>query len=567
MAPTEQEIKRCWYKEMSVYQVWPRSFCDGNGDGIGDLKGVLSKLDYIKSLGVDAIWFSPLYKSPQKDYGYDIADYRSIQPEYGTMEDFKAVLDGAHERGLRVIMDLVVNHTSDQHEWFRDCVEKGEKSPYFDYYFWRRGKGKNEKRRPNNWTSTFAGPAWEYCKENGEYYLHLFAVEQPDLNMDNPKVREEVKDIMRFWLDMGVDGFREDVITFISKREGLPSSPYWFPVACGVENYIHGPHLDEYLMEFKNDVLAKYDCMTVGEAPMMTTKRALEHITEGDHQQLNMMFNFDHMGADCIAYSWLKTKFSLKRLKKAFSRWQSELYGKAWNALYIENHDQPRVINRYGSLKYRVESAKSLAVSYICQSGTPFIYQGQEIGMVNLGLDDINDYVDVSTINNYGVAKALLGKKKAMELVKYASRDNARSPVQWNAEKNAGFTSADKPWFFVNPNYTEINVEAAEKDPDSILNFYRRLLKFRKENDVVIYGTYEEIYKDSNELYAYIRRLGSKKVLVVCSFSEKAVGFTSPDELDLSKAELAINSYSPCGVVNNGFTLRPYETRVYIWND
>ena len=567
MAPTEQEIKRCWYKEMSVYQVWPRSFCDGNGDGIGDLKGVLSKLDYIKSLGVDAIWFSPLYKSPQKDYGYDIADYRSIQPEYGTMEDFKAVLDGAHERGLRVIMDLVVNHTSDQHEWFRDCVEKGEKSPYFDYYFWRRGKGKNEKRRPNNWTSTFAGPAWEYCKENGEYYLHLFAVEQPDLNMDNPKVREEVKDIMRFWLDMGVDGFREDVITFISKREGLPSSPYWFPVACGVENYIHGPHLDEYLMEFKNDVLSKYDCMTVGEAPMMTTKRALEHITEGENQQLNMMFNFDHMGADCIAYSWLKTKFSLKRLKKAFSRWQSELYGKAWNALYIENHDQPRVINRYGSLKYRVESAKSLAVSYICQSGTPFIYQGQEIGMVNLGLDDINDYVDVSTINNYGVAKALLGKKKAMELVKYASRDNARSPVQWNAEKNAGFTSADKPWFFVNPNYTEINVEAAEKDPDSILNFYRRLLKFRKENDVVIYGTYEEIYKDSNELYAYIRRLGSKKVLVVCSFSEKAVGFTSPDELDLSKAELAINSYSPCGVVNNGFTLRPYETRVYIWND
>ncbi len=567
MAPTEQEIKRCWYKEMSVYQVWPRSFCDGNGDGIGDLKGVLSKLDYIKSLGVDAIWFSPLYKSPQKDYGYDIADYRSIQPEYGTMEDFKAVLDGAHERGLRVIMDLVVNHTSDQHEWFRDCVEKGEKSPYFDYYFWRRGKGKNEKRRPNNWTSTFAGPAWEYCKKNGEYYLHLFAVEQPDLNMDNPKVREEVKDIMRFWLDMGVDGFREDVITFISKREGLPSSPYWFPVACGVENYIHGPHLDEYLMEFKNDVLSKYDCMTVGEAPMMTTKRALEHITEGENQQLNMMFNFDHMGADCIAYSWLKTKFSLKRLKKAFSRWQSELYGKAWNALYIENHDQPRVINRYGSLKYRVESAKSLAVSYICQSGTPFIYQGQEIGMVNLGLDDINDYVDVSTINNYGVAKALLGKKKAMELVKYASRDNARSPVQWNAEKNAGFTSADKPWFFVNPNYTEINVEAAEKDPDSILNFYRRLLKFRKENDVVIYGTYEEIYKDSNELYAYIRRLGSKKVLVVCSFSEKAVGFTAPDELDLSKAELAINSYSPCGVVNNGFTLRPYETRVYIWND
>ena len=567
MAPDEQEIKRTWYKEMSVYQIWPRSFCDGNGDGIGDLKGVLSKLDYIKSLGVDAIWFSPLYKSPQKDYGYDIADYRAIQPEYGTMEDFKAVLDGAHERGLRVIMDLVVNHTSDQHEWFLDSKNNGKNSPYYDYYFWRKGKGRNGMRRPNNWTSTFAGPAWEYCKENGEYYLHLFAVEQPDLNMDNPKVREEVKDIMRFWLDMGVDGFREDVITFISKREGLPSSPYWFPVACGVENYIHGPHLDEYLTEFAKDVYANYDCMTVGEAPMMTTKRALEHITEGENQQLNMMFNFEHMGADCIAYSWFKTKFSLKRLKKAFSRWQNDLYGKAWNALYMENHDQPRVINRYGSLKYRVESAKSIAVSYLFQSGTPFIYQGQEIGMTNLGLDNIEDYVDVSTINNYGVAKALLGKKKAMELVKYASRDNARSPVQWSAEKNAGFTSADKPWFFVNPNYTEINVEAAEKDPDSILNFYRKLLNFRKENDVVIYGTYEEIYENSGEIYAFIRRLGNKKLLVVCSYSEKAVGFTSPAELDLSKAELAVNNYSPCGIVNNGFTLRPYETRVYLWND
>ena len=552
---------KSWYKEMAVYQVWPRSFCDGNGDGIGDLKGVLSKLDYIKSLGVDAIWFSPLYKSPQKDYGYDIADYRSIQPEYGTLEDFKLVLDEAHKRGLRVIMDLVVNHTSDQHEWFKESM-KGHDNPYHDYYYWRKGKG---KRRPNNWMSAFAGPAWDYNKDLDEWYLHVFAVEQPDLNMDNPKVREEVKDIMRFWLDMGVDGFREDVITFISKPEGLPSSPYWFPVGTGIEQYMHGPHLDEYLYEFKRDVLSKYDCMTVGEAPMMTTKKALKHIAEGDKQQLNMMFHFEHMAADCLFYSWLKTDFSLKKLKKVYTRWQTDLYGKAWNALYIENHDQPRIVNRYGSIEYRVESAKMLATMYICQSGTPFIYQGQEIGMTNLGLDDINGYVDVSTLNNYKVAKALLGEKKAMELVKYASRDNARTPVQWSAEKNAGFTTADKPWFFVNPNYTEINVANQDKDPDSILNYYRKLLKFRKENQIVIYGTYKEYYKNSKDLFVYEREYEGKRLLVINSFTDKPVMFKAPEGFDLEKGELVLSNYNYPGVTYNGFKTKPYETRVYLF--
>ena len=555
----EQEIKRSWYKEMAVYQVWPRSFKDGNGDGIGDLKGVLEKLDYIKSLGVDAIWFSPLYKSPQKDYGYDIADYRDIAPEYGTLDEFKEVLKGAHERGLRVIMDLVVNHTSDQHEWFKNSIKDPE-GPYHDYYFWRKGRG---KRPPNNWMSTFAGPAWEYNEKLDEYYLHLFAVEQPDLNHDNPKVREEVKDIMRFWLDMGVDGFREDVITFISKKKGLPSSPYYFPIGTGIENYMHGPHLDEYLAEYRHDVLDKYDCMTVGEAPMMTTKKALHHIAEGPDQQLNMMFHFEHMSADCLFMSWLKTKFDLKKLKKVYTRWQKDLYGKAWNALYIENHDQPRIINRYGSVKFREESAKMLATMYICQSGTPFIYQGQEIGMLNMALDDINDYVDVSTLNNYKVAKSLLGEKKAMELVHYASRDNARTPVQWSSEKNAGFTTADKPWFFVNPNYTEINVAAQEDDPDSILNYYRKLIRFRKEHDVMIYGSYEEYYANSDELFVYGRFLDGKKALVICSFSEENVAFAAPEGFELAKGTLALSNYHMCGVVNNGFTLRPYETRVY----
>ena len=554
-------MQKSWYKEMAVYQVWPRSFCDGNADGIGDLKGVLSKLDYIKSLGVDAIWFSPLYKSPQKDYGYDIADYRSIQPEYGTMEDFKLVLEEAHKRGLRVIMDLVVNHTSDQHEWFLKGIEDPT-SKYHSYYHWYKGKG---KRRPNNWMSTFAGPAWEYNEKNDEYYLHLFAVEQPDLNMDNPEVRQEVKDIMKFWLDMGVDGFREDVITFISKKEGLPSSPYWFPVATGIENYMHGPHLDEYLLEFKNDVLSNYDCMTVGEAPMMTTKKALKHIKEGPNQHLNMMFHFEHMAADCLFYSWFKTKFSLRRLKKVFTRWQNDLYGQAWNALYMENHDQPRVINRYGSTEYRVESAKMLAVTYICQCGTPFIYQGQEIGMVNYPFTDINQYTDVSTVNNYGVAKSLLGADKALKLANYASRDNARTCVQWSAEKNAGFTTADEPWFWVNPNYTEINVEAAEKDPNSILHFYRKLLKFRKENEVVIYGNYKEHYKKSKDLYVYERNYEGKRLLVVCSYTDKAVPFTAPKGFDLSKGECVLCNYEDTAVSANGFTTRPYETRVYLF--
>ncbi len=554
-------MKKCWYKEMAVYQVWPRSFCDGDGDGIGDLKGVLSKLDYIKSLGVDAIWLSPIYTSPQKDYGYDIADYRNIQPEYGTMEDFKKVLEEAHKRDLKVIMDLVVNHTSDQHEWFKKSIEDPT-SEYHDYYFWRKGKG---KRRPNNWMSTFAGPAWEYNEKNDEYYLHLFAVEQPDLNMDNPKVREEVKDIMRFWLDMGVDGFREDVITFISKKEGLPMSPYYFPVATGIENYIHGPHLDEYLMEFKREVYDHYDCMTVGEAPMMTTKNALKHITEGENQQLNMMFHFEHMAADCMFYSWFKTKFSLKKLKKVFSRWQEDLYGKAWNALYLENHDQPRVINRYGNPEYRVESAKMLAVSYICQSGTPFIYQGQEIGMLNYPFQSVDDFTDVSTVNNYGVAKSLLGAEKALDLARYASRDNARTVVQWNSEKNAGFTTADKPWFFVNPNYTEINVEAAEKDPDSILNFYRKLLKFRKENHIVIYGDYKEHYKNSDQLYVYERNYEGRRLLVINSFTADAVEFKAPAGFDLTKGELVLSNYNYPAVTSNGFKTKPYETRVYLF--
>ena len=558
------EIKKNWYKEMSVYQIWTRSFCDGNGDGIGDLKGVLSKLDYIKSLGVDAIWFSPIYKSPQKDYGYDISDYRSIAPEYGTMEDFKAILDGAHERGLKVIMDLVVNHTSDQHKWFQESL-KGEDNPYHDYYIWRKGKGKNP---PNNWKSTFPGPAWEYNEKLDKYYLHLFAVEQCDLNMDNPAVRNEVKDIMRFWLDMGVDGFREDVITYISKKEGLPNG-FPLPVACGMEHFTCGPHLYEYLQEFNDEVLSKYDCMTVGEAPMMTPDLALKFIDERDSkkQVLKMMFNFQHMEADCIITSFITTKFSLKKLKSAMSNWQTKLYGKGWNALYLENHDQPRIISRYGSEKFRVESGKMLATMYICQSGTPYIYQGQEIGMTNIRLPELDMYVDVATYNTYDICKKLgFPHKSIMKRLMRASRDNARTPVQWTCGKNAGFTTAEKPWFYINPNYTEVNVEDAEKDPDSILNYYRKLLKFRKENEIVIYGDYKEHYHESDKLFVYERNYEGKKMLVICSFSDKIERFKAPKGFDLAKGRVVLGNYDCFNSGFDCFNLRPYETKVYMFD-
>lgn len=549
---------RKWYKEMSVYQIWPRSFCDGNGDGIGDLKGILSKLDYIKSIGVDAIWFSPLYPSPNADYGYDIADYRDISKDYGTLDEFKEIIKEAHARDLKVIMDLVVNHTSDQHKWFLES-KKGKDNPYHDYYFWRKGKNGKE---PNNWLSTFQGKAWEYDKDLDEYYLHVFAKEQPDLNMDNPKVRQEVKDIMRFWLDMGVDGFREDVITFISKAEGLPNG-FPLPTACGIEHYSDGPHLNEYLREFK-DVLDEYDCFTVGEAPMMTTKKALKYIKEGNGQLLNMMFNFEHMSADNIITNWIRTPFNLGKLKQVYNRWQNDLFGKAWNANYIENHDQPRIISRYGSEKYRVESGKMLASMYILQSGTPFIYQGQEIGMLNANIPTIDRYKDVSAINTYKLFRKLgFSDKFTMKTCMYASRDNARTPMQWNDKKNAGFTDADEPWFEVNPNYKQINVEQADKDPNSILNFYRKLLKFRKENDIVKYGDFE-LLKTAKNIFAFVRHLDGKKLLVVNSFSEKEMAFKAPADFDLEKAELVLNNYPTNKVVHNGFITRPYETRTYL---
>ena len=556
--------KKCWYKEMAVYQIWPRSFCDGNGDGIGDLWGVLSKLDYIASLNVDGIWFSPLYPSPNSDYGYDISDYRNIHPDYGNLDVFKQVLDGAHERGLRVFMDLVVNHTSDEHPWFIES-KKGKDNPYHDYYYWRKGKGK--KSPPNNWDSLFEGRAWEYDEELDEWYLHIFSKKQPDLNMANPKVREEVKDIMRFWLDMGVDGFREDVITYISKADGLPSAKVKLPAATGMQYYTNLPKVHDYLAEFKRDVLDFYDCFTVGEGPRMEPSVALGYVKEGPDKVLDMMINFAHMEADCFITDFLQRPFNLKKLKKAFTRWQLDMYGKGWNALYLENHDHPRVISRYGSEKYRVESGKMLAASYIFQRGTPFVYQGQEIGMINTPLDSLDDYKDIMTHNNARIARSLgLPKKTVLKLAQKASRDNARTCMQWSDGKNGGFSEVE-PWFVVNPNYPQVNVESQLDDPGSLLNFYRDALQFRRDNPIVIYGDYAEHYSKSSQLYVYERNYEGKKLLVICSFTEKPVRFDAPDGIELKEQAQVFGNYDANFVIANGFTSRPYEMRVYLFNE
>ena len=543
-----------WYKNKVFYQIWPRSFYDGNGDGLGDLWGVYEKLDYLQGLGVDGVWFSPLYPSPGVDCGYDISDYMDIAPEYGGMEAFQAVLDGLHARGMKLIMDLVVNHTSDAHEWFQKSRRRIE--PYTDFYIWRPARP--DGKLPNNWDSLFEGKAWQWDDLRQEYYLHLFAVRQPALNMDNPLVREQVRRILKFWLDLGVDGFREDVITFISKRQGLPND-YLFPVCKGIRFYNHGPHIHEYLQEFRRDVLANYDCMTIAEAPLVTPQRALDYITESDTNEIDLMIQFQCMCADCFFSDFMPRKFSLRRLRRAFSSWQTQLDGRAWNLLYLENHDHPRVISRYGSEKYRVESGKMLAACYLFLKGTPFIYQGQEIGMTNWYPASTSLYEDVQTRNQHPDWP----EEKRLQLFHRASRDSARTPMQWSAEEHAGFTSGT-PWFHINENYKEINAAAALADPDSILNFYRKAIALRKRLPVVQNGNYQDYYKNSNELYVYARETKEQKLLVICSFTDRPVRFRAPYNFSLSDMTLLLSNY-PVSDTADSFLTRPYETRVYLY--
>ena len=557
MGPTEKDE----FRHLSLYQIWIRSFCDGNGDGIGDLYGVYDKLNYIKSLGVDGIWFSPIYPSPNADYGYDISDYRNIHPDYGDLDQFRRVLDRAHELGLRVILDLVINHTSDEHPWFKESA-KSRDNPYSDYYIWRDPRlHKKGKRPPNNWFSQFEGLAWEYCESREQYYLHVFAKKQPDLNMDNPKVRQEVKDIMRFWLDMGVDGFREDVITYISKHPTLPDGIPFLPAINGMPFYKDGPNLLRYLDEFR-DVAEEYGALQIGEAPMTPLKTALRYLT-GPRPVLDMMIQFDTMMADCFLTEYVHLPFSLRRLKRAFSKWQYGLAGKAWNALYLENHDHPRVIERYGSPDFWKESGKMLAAAYIFQAGTPFVYQGQELGMLNIKLDSIDKYIDVSSKNAYNTFFTWESPEKRLKRVQISSRDSSRTPVQWDDSENAGFTSGT-PWFYVNPNYKTVNAQAEDRDPDSILNFYRRALRLRKSEKVLLDGAYKEYRPLSGRLYMYERRLGKEAALVICSFSGKPVSLRLPRQFDGKTGSLALCNYPGPAPEK---TLRPYEARVMIWRE
>lgn len=533
-----------WYKDCVFYQIWPRSFKDGNGDGMGDLWGVLEKLDYIKDLGCDGIWFSPIYPSPGADCGYDIANYMDIAPEFGGMEAFKAVLDGAHERGMKVIMDLVVNHTSDEHEWFQKSRQRID--PYTDYYIWRPAK-KNGKL-PNNWTSHFEGKAWEWDDVRQEYYLHLFAIKQPDLNMDNPKVREEVVKVLNFWLSMGVDGFREDVITFISKKDNLPND-YLFPYARGILHYNFGPNLHKYLQQFKDEAFSKYDSMILAEAALSNPDKALEFVDEHGTNELDMFINFQCMCANCLFVDYVPMPFSLRKMKRAYSNWQTKLEGKGWNCLYIENHDHPRIVSRYGSEKYREASAKTLCTMYMFQKGSPFVYQGQELGMTNWYPERTDMYEDVQTRNQF----TNWPEKLKLKLYHRASRDSARTPIPWTNGKNAGFTDAESPWFHLNPNYTEINVQDELNDPTSVLSFYKEAIKLRKSLDCVRNGHYEELNHGSKYIYEYTMTTDKEQLHVVCSFTEKPVEIKAPD------GDLILNNYK-----NYNTTLMPYECRVYL---
>jgi oligo-1,6-glucosidase len=556
-------VDKKWWKESVVYQIYPRSFMDSNGDGIGDLRGITSKLDYLKELGVDVIWLSPVYKSPNDDNGYDISDYQDIMDEFGTMADWEELLAGLHSRGMKLMMDLVVNHCSDEHKWFIESRESKD-NPYRDYYIWRPGKDGQE---PNNWTSFFSGSAWQYDETTDEYFLHLFSKKQPDLNWENPKLRQEIYDMMTWWLEKGVDGFRMDVINLISKVDGLPSTPGGKRYDWGGDYFMNGPRVHEYLQEMNREVLSKYDIITVGECPGAATSDAAQY-ANNDGTELNMIFTFEHMDLDSgPGGKWDLKPWKLHDLKDNFSKWQKDLEGKGWNSLYLNNHDQPRMVSRFGNDKeYRVESAKMLGTFLHMLQGTPYIYQGEEIGMINVRFDSVEDYNDIEIKNMYR-EKVIEGGEdhnKVMESIYVKGRDNARTPMQWDNSENAGFTSGT-PWLKLNPSYKEINVEQALADSDSIFYYYQKLIKLRKEHEVVVYGTYDLQLADHEQIYAYTRTLGDEQLLVMCNFSGEHAEFVMPEHIVFGGSQLLIGNYAGQEEeVGSALSLKPYEARVYL---
>lgn len=559
-------MKRTWWKEAVVYQIYPRSFMDSNGDGIGDLRGIISRLDYLRDLGIDVIWLSPIYESPNDDNGYDISDYRKIMNEFGTMADFEDMLSEIHARDMKLVMDLVVNHTSDEHPWFVES-RKSRDNPYRNYYIWRPGKPNG--REPNNWLSYFSGSAWQFDEATGEYYLHLFTQKQADLNWAYSPVRESVYDMMKWWLDKGIDGFRMDVINAIVKAEGLPDAKTEDErgYGWGGDYFLNQPRVHDYLREMHEKVLRHYDMMTVGETSFVTTKDARLFAGE-DRNELNMVFQFEHMDMDSVnGDKWTPKPWVLADLKTIMSRWQYELQGVAWGSLYLTNHDQPRAVSRFGDdVHYRKESAKMLVTFLHMMQGTPYVYQGEEIGMTNVAFDTIEDYRDVE-IQNLWRDRVLSGRYSRDEVwraIQVKARDNARTPMQWDDSQNAGFTNGT-PWIKVNPNYREINVAQAIADPNSIYHYYKKIIQLRKHHPIMVYGKYDLILRDDNEIYAYTRTLGEEVWLVVCNFSTNQPLFELRGEIDRNHGKLVISNYNDVEAEGPiaSFPLRPYECRVY----
>ena len=546
-------IKREWWKEAVVYQIYPRSFQDSNGDGIGDLRGIIQRLDYIASLGVQVVWLNPIYGSPNDDNGYDISDYRSIMEEFGTMEDFEELLEGFHARGIKVVMDLVVNHTSDEHEWFKQSRSSRD-NPYRDYYHWWPA----EKGTPPRRWSYFdeEANAWRYDEPTDAYYLHYFSRKQPDLNWENPKVRAEIYDMMHYWFKKGIDGFRMDVITFISKHEDWPDFGDEFQGNKMIDRYAEGPRLHEYLHEMNREVLQHYDIMTVAEGPGTHTHNVLDLVDE-DRQELNMNYHFDHQGIGVGERFIINEDYqNLVKFKQVMSEWDAAFNEKGWNTVYFGNHDFPRMVTRWGndSPEWRVASSKLLSTYLLSMRGTPYYYMGDELGMNNIKFDNIEDYKDLMTINWYHLTKAEGGDlDKFMESHKLCARDNARTPVQWDNSDHGGFTSGT-PWIKVNPNFTEINAASQENDPDSPLNYFRRMVKLRSENLTLIYGDYQLLLPEDENLYVFTRRLDDEKLLVALNFS------TTPQRIEVGEfKEVLINNYHNLDVEDGVITLQGWQ--------
>ena len=549
-------MEKKWWKEAVAYQIYPRSFMDSNNDEIGDLRGIISKLDYLKALGIAVIWICPMYKSPNDDNGYDISDYQDIMSDFGTMDDFNELLSEIHKRNMKIIIDLVINHTSDEHPWFIESRSSKE-NPKRDWYIWRKGK---DNKEPNNWESIFKGSAWEYDENSKEYYLHLFSKKQPDLNWKNEDMRNEIYKMINWWLDKGIDGFRVDAISHINKEDGLADmdNPDNLKYVPSFDKHMNVNGIHEYLKELKENTFSKYDIMTVGEANGVKAEQAIDWVGENDGK-FNMLFQFEHIDL------WNSSEFNLPNLKKVWNRWQVNLEDDGWNALFIENHDITRVVSAWGDdTRFLNESAKALGLLYFMHKGTPFIYQGQEIGMTNVKFNDISEYDDIRSINEYNqLISQGMSKKDALENIWNTSRDNTRTPMQWDDSMNAGFSKSNNPWIHVNPNYRDINVKEQLEDSNSILNFYKKMIKTRKSNDCLIYGKYNLILEDDTNIFAYERILNDEKFLIICNLKSEHSKYEY-DPITLKYENLILSNYDVDDNEDlNKILLRPWEARIY----